>query len=98
MVDMDASNASHNAASSMPASQVRRHAEPCSKLALGSALRGVDVESVCTGLFSRVFCMDRGVPGGPWFVGSRSYRGLCRCVWRCVAVRWLPIITATELR
>ena len=67
MVDMEASNASHNAASSMPASQVRLQAEPCSKLAFDSALRGVVVEwVVCAGLFSRVFCMDRGVPGGPW--------------------------------
>lgn len=99
MVDMDASNASHNAASSMPASQVRLQAEPCSKLAFDSALRGVVVEWVVfAGLFSRVFCMDRGVPGGPWCVGSRSCRGLCQCVWRCVAVRWMPIITATELR
>ena len=81
MVDMDASNASHNAASSMAASQVRRQAEPCSQLAFGSVLRGVDIKwVVCTGLFSRVFCMDRGVPGGPWCVGSRSCRGLSRCV------------------
>lgn len=67
MVDMEASNASHNAASSMPASQVRLQAEPCSKLAFGPVLRGLDVEwGVCKGLFIRVFCMDRGVPGGPW--------------------------------
>ena len=99
MVDRDASNASHNAASSMPASQVRLQAEPCSKLAFGPVLRGLDVEwGVCKGLFIRVFCMDRGVPGGPWCVGSRSCRGLSQCVLRGVAVRWTLIITATELR